>query len=72
MTPKKYRIKTSCPQCGCSALTSLSKDEIQARYGEVPNVEMDCSECMLHYATPMKDACPEWDDECRLREAEDK
>lgn len=72
MAKKRYQIKTSCPQCGCSGATTLSKEELVERYGDVPNIEMDCTECMLHYSTPMKDACPEWDDECRLREAEGK
>jgi hypothetical protein len=66
MSQKRYQIKTSCPQCGCSAVSHLSSDEIKARYGEVPNVDMECSQCMLQYQTPMKEACPEWDKECKL------
>jgi len=72
MAKKRYQIKTSCPQCGCSSLTALSKEEMLERYGDLPNVEMECSECMLHYETSLKDACPEWDAECRLREAKGK
>ncbi len=67
---KKYRIKTSCPQCGCSAVSHLSKEELKERYGDVPNVEMECSECILKYETPMEDACPEWDHECRMKDEE--
>jgi hypothetical protein len=66
MAEKKYQVKTACPQCGCSAVQHLSKEEIKKRFGEVPNVEMECGECMAKYATPMKDACPEWDKECRM------
>lgn len=68
MASKPYRIKTSCPQCGCSAVSHLSADEIKSRYGDVPNVEMECSECMLKYSAPMEDACPEWDKECKLKQ----
>jgi len=65
---KRYTIKTSCPQCGCSAVSNLSKEEIQKRFGDVPNVEMECSECLAAFVTPMEKACPEWDSECRLKE----
>lgn len=68
MTGKKYQIKTSCPQCGCSAVSHLSAEEIKERYGDVPNVELECSACMLQYETPMETACPEWDKECRMQE----
>ena len=44
---ERYRIKTSCPQCGCSGLTHLSKEEIKKRYGDVPNIELDCHECTM-------------------------
>ena len=68
MTKKRYKIETACPQCVCSLATILSAEEIKERYGDVQNVEMDCSECMSKYTTPMKEACPEWDKECRLQE----
>jgi hypothetical protein len=68
MSTKRYKIETSCPQCGCSAVTHLSKEEIQERYGDVANVEMDCSECLIKYETDMKTACPEWDKDCKLPE----
>ncbi len=67
MSTKRYKIETTCPQCGCSAVTHLSKEDIQERYGDVSNVEVDCHECMLKYQTPMKAACPEWDKECRMK-----
>ena len=66
MSTNRYKIETSCPQCGCSAVTHLSKEEIQERYGDVANVEMDCSECLIKYETDMKIACPEWDKDCKL------
>ena len=66
MSQKRYQIKTTCPQCGCSAVSHLSPEEIKKRFGDVPNVDMECSECMLKYQTPMKEACPEWDKECKL------
>ncbi len=65
---KLYTIQTACPQCGCSGATVLSEEEMKARYGDVPNVEMECSECMAHYEAQMRDVCPEWDAECRLKE----
>ncbi len=68
MTKKRYKIDTSCPQCGCSAVTHLSAEEIRERYGDVSNVETDCHECMIKYETPMETACPEWDKECRMEE----
>ena len=67
MAKKKYRIETACPQCGCSSVTHLSAEEIRERFGDVPNVQMECNECVLKYETPMKTACPEWDKECRLK-----
>ncbi len=68
MAKKRYTIKTACPQCGCSLAQVLSKEELQERYGDVPNVEMECGECTLKYETEMKTACPEWDKECRMQE----
>ena len=65
---KRYQIQTSCPQCGCSAVSHLSADEIKKNFGDVPNVDMECDECMLKYSTPMEEACPEWDTECHLKE----
>ena len=65
---KQYNIKTSCPQCGCSFLSVLTPDEIKEKYGDMPNVEMECSECMHKYQTEMKTACPEWDKDCKLQE----
>jgi hypothetical protein len=68
MADKKYRIKAACPQCGCSFAQVLSKEEIQERYGDAPNVHLECGECMMQYDTDMQTACPEWDKECRLKE----
>ena len=69
MTRKRYHVKTACPQCGCSFATHLTAEELMERYGDVPNIELECGECMLKYATPMETACPEWDQECRLKDA---
>ena len=68
MSEKKYKVKTACPQCGCSAVSHLRKEEIQKKFGDVPNVEMECGECMAKYMTSTKEACPEWDKECRLKQ----
>ena len=68
MTTKKYQIKTACPQCGCSAVSNLTETEMKERFGDVPNVEMSCSECMETYHAQMEDACPEWDKECRMKQ----
>lgn len=67
MGKKRYTIKTACPQCGCSLAQVLSKEEIEKKYADVPHVEMECGECMMLYETKMEDACPEWDDECRMK-----
>ena len=41
MTKKRYKVETSCPQCGCSAVSHLSTEEIRERYGDVPNVLLE-------------------------------
>ena len=68
MARENYRIKTACPQCGCTELTVLSAEEIKEKYGDVPNFDMECGECMEHYTAEMKSACPEWDEDCKLQE----
>lgn len=68
MAKERYRVATTCPSCGCSAVSHLSPEEIKERFGDVPNVDMECGECMLKYSTPMESACPEWDTECKLKE----
>ncbi|QTA91898.1 hypothetical protein [Desulfonema magnum] len=67
MTKKNYEIKTACPQCGCSAVSHLTAEEIRKKFGDVPNVEMECGACMMKYSTPMETACPEWDKECKMK-----
>lgn len=67
MSKKRYEVKNSCPQCGCSAVNHLSEEEIKERFGDVPNVELECGECMVKYQAPVKDVCPEWDKECQLK-----
>jgi hypothetical protein len=68
MAKKRYELKTTCPQCGCSAVSNLSEKELKERFGNVPNVEMECSECMHKYHAKMSTACPLWDKECRMKE----
>jgi hypothetical protein len=67
MAKKKYNLKTACPQCGCSFLQVLSEAEIKEKYGDVPNIELECGECAEKYSADMKDACPEWDAECKMK-----
>jgi len=68
MGKKRYRIETACPQCGCSGVQTLSTEEIKERFGDVPNVEMECGECTVKYMTEMDKACPEWAKDCKLEE----
>ncbi len=67
MAKDRYNIKTACPQCGCSQVIAMSEEEIKERFGDVPNVHMECGECMAKYETPMEEACPEWDKECKMK-----
>ena len=67
MAKRKYKMKTACPQCGCSFVQVLSPEEIREKYGDVPNVELECGECTAKYLTDMETACPEWDKECRMQ-----
>ncbi len=66
MSNKKYTIKSSCPQCGCTLLTVLTPEEMKAKYGDLPNMDLECHECMLKYSADVKTACPEWDQECKI------
>jgi len=68
MAKKRYTVKTSCPQCGCSRAQVLNAEEMKARYGHVPNFDMECGECMQKYSAKMETACPQWDKECKLQE----
>ena len=65
---KRYHIKAACPQCGCSFAQVLSEEEIKEKYGDMPNVQLECGECMIKYEETMANACPEWDKECKLNE----
>ena len=49
-------------------LIKLLYQEIKERYGAAPNVQMECHECVSKYTTPMAEACPEWDKECKLQD----
>lgn len=66
MAKTRYKIETACPQCGCSAVQHLSKEKMLERFKDVPNVEMECGECVLKYTTKMEEACPEWAEECKI------
>jgi len=68
MSSKKYRIQSACPQCGCANANILSAEEMQERYGDMPNADLECSECLQKYEAKMKDVCPEWDKDCKLAE----
>jgi hypothetical protein len=68
MTKKRYQIKTACPQCGCSGVQHLSTEQIKEKFGDVPNVEMECGECTQKYMTEMETACPEWAQDCKLQD----
>lgn len=65
---KRYHIKSACPQCGCSFAQVLSGEELKKKYGDMPNVELECGECMIKFQEETKKACPEWDKDCRLEE----
>jgi hypothetical protein len=39
---------------------------MKEKFGDVPNVELECSECMHKYETEMETACPEWAEDCKL------
>ena len=53
MSKKRYEVKGACPQCGCSFATHCPR-ELKARYGDVPNIELECGECMLNIPNPWK------------------
>ena len=65
---KRYTVKAGCPQCGCTQTTMMSEKELKERYGHVPNFDMECGECMSKFSKPAKEACPEWDKECQMRQ----
>jgi hypothetical protein len=46
----------------------LSAEEIREKYGDVPNFDLECGECMQKYTAEMKKACPEWDKDCKLKD----
>ncbi|MGX9367030.1 hypothetical protein ACTVJH_13495 [Desulfoplanes sp. PS50] len=66
MSEKKYRIQTACPQCGCSAAAVMTDEEIRKRYGDAPNIHVTCDKCRAEYEAKMADACPEWDEACKM------
>lgn len=68
MSRKKYRIQTSCPQCGCSAVSNLTEEEIKERYGDVSNVTLACDVCMEKYEADLRKECKEWDMRCKMEE----
>ncbi|MEJ5358340.1 MAG: hypothetical protein WHT06_06655 [Desulfobacterales bacterium] len=64
---KRYTIKTACPQCGCTTATVMTAEELEKRYGHVPNFDLECGECLAQFSAPAAEACPEWDAACRLK-----
>lgn len=48
---KKRTINTACPQCGCSGVAHLSPEERKEKYGDVPNIELECHECLVKLET---------------------
>jgi hypothetical protein len=64
MSKKRYRIESGCPQCGCTFTTVLSHEEMMEKYGDVPNIELECSECMARYTKKTEEACPDWAEDC--------
>ena len=66
MSEKKYRLTGKCPQCGCSAVSHLTAEEIRAKFKGVDNVELECGECMKKYMENVKEACPEYAKDCKL------
>lgn len=46
---KKRKIQTACPQCGCSNVNHISEEELKEKYGDVPNIELECHECLTKY-----------------------
>lgn len=66
----RYKLQTACPQCGCSSVEHVSHEEMMKRFGDVPNIELECSECMARYTADRKTVCPEWDAECRQRDSQ--
>lgn len=68
MSSKRYEVKSSCPQCGCSYLTVLSDEEIRAKYGDDERFQLECGECLASFEKERSEACPEWDKDCRLKE----
>ncbi|MFO7751596.1 MAG: hypothetical protein R6V41_00600 [Desulfobacteraceae bacterium] len=60
MAGKKYRVTKSCPQCGCSHLTHQTEEDLKKKYTDVPNVELECHECMMKFEVDVdKDLKPE-------------
>lgn len=57
---KKYRVTKSCPQCGCFHLTPLTEEQLKEKYKDVPNVELECHECLMKFEADVeKDLEPE-------------
>jgi uncharacterized Zn finger protein len=52
---KKYRITTSCPQCGCGGEAEMSEEELKKKYGDVPNIQLECHECMMVMEADVKE-----------------
>jgi len=47
---KKYTMKMTCPQCGCTDLTVLTEEEIKAKYGDDPKFRMVKEKTRFHFS----------------------
>ncbi|MBU2489740.1 MAG: hypothetical protein KKA60_10145 [Proteobacteria bacterium] len=63
---KKYRLEGKCPQCGCSSVSHLSKEEMDKHFKGLDNLELDCGECMRKFTEKAATACPEYAKDCKI------
>lgn len=63
----RFKLQTTCPQCGCREVSHLSHEEMMKRYGDVPNIELGCGECMAKYTAEMNEGGVEWDKESKMK-----
>jgi len=66
MKKERFKITSGCPQCGCSQITDMTRDEMIKKYGHIKNIELECNECLAKWEDDIQNACPEWDAECKL------
>jgi antirestriction protein len=44
----------------------MTEEEIRERYGDAPNIHVTCEKCRAEFEARMADACPEWDETCKM------